>query len=183
MCRCGRGLEEAKQELAKKLGPIPSKQFKALYQRRGLGDYRADRRGGKERQKEEVTRTDWAPSGPRIVLGTLHITSVTAQNNQTDNSLHVKWRRKWTKGKQAAPLSQICHSNNRELFMVSCMFHTFTYTSPIVLYLRPSTALKKPYQPHPNSRLGQVSSSGLLSPIFTLSQCWSPCIVPVYLPS
>lgn len=45
MGRCGRGLEEARQESAKKLGPIPSERFMELSQHRGLGDYGAKGRG------------------------------------------------------------------------------------------------------------------------------------------
>lgn len=51
-----------------------------LSQPRGLGDSRADRRDGKGRKKEEVTHTDGAPSGPRIMLGT-YLSLVSAQNN------------------------------------------------------------------------------------------------------
>jgi len=106
------------------------------------------------------------------------------RTTQTDNSLHVKWRRKWTKGKQTAPLSQICHFDNRELFMVSCMFHTFTHTSPIALYLRPSTSLKKPsLTAPPKFQAGASLFFGASQPCFpsvtVLIPLYCPCLSPL----
>lgn len=90
------------------------------------------------------------------------------RTTQTDNYLHVKWRRKWIKEKQTALLSQTCHSNNKELFMVSCMFHTFTHTSPLTLYLRPSTSFKKPSLTTPTQIAGWGRSLLSFSTLFSL---------------
>lgn len=94
---------------------------------------------------------------------------------QTDNYLHIKWKRKWIKEKQLAFLSHTCHSSNRELFMLSYMFHTVTHTSPLILYLRPSTSLKKPSLTAPTQIAGWGRSLLLgFSALFSLCHSTDP---------